>query len=111
MDRGSFATDGMHDTEVALTNDRGERFDQRIQLFNWGADQLIAAQAGAKIVALPAKEAKAAQSNRSVYGLGNGRRELRDYLLTNGTTFLLTTTRGPLILAAKRLEWDLDGCG
>lgn len=42
------STDHTHDTDVALAYDRGERFDQRVALFNWWAEQLTAAQDGAK---------------------------------------------------------------
>jgi integrase len=49
------ATDHAHDSEVALAYDRGERFSQRVALFNWWGEQLIAAQTGAKIVALSGK--------------------------------------------------------
>jgi integrase len=42
--------DRSHDSEVALAYDRAERFDQRIALFNWWAQQLAAAEG---IVARP----------------------------------------------------------
>lgn len=35
--------------------DRGERFTQRVELFNWWGEQLAAAQRGAKIIPLPGK--------------------------------------------------------
>lgn len=54
------ATDHAHDTEVALAYDRGERFVQRIQLFNWWGEQLVAAQASAKVIALPGRTKAAA---------------------------------------------------
>jgi len=38
------ASDRSHDCEVALAYDRGERFDQRIALFNWWAQQLSIAE-------------------------------------------------------------------
>jgi integrase len=38
------ASDRSHDCEVALAYDRGERFDQRIALFKWWAQQLSAAE-------------------------------------------------------------------
>lgn len=53
------ATDHAHDTEVALAYDRGERFAQRVALFDWWGKQLVGAQAGAKIVALPGKSSAA----------------------------------------------------
>lgn len=40
------ATDHTHDTEVALAYDRAERFEQRVALFMWWGEQLVAAQAG-----------------------------------------------------------------
>lgn len=39
------ACDREHDSEVALAYDRGERFDQRVELFNWWGRQLSAAEA------------------------------------------------------------------
>lgn len=47
------ALDHAHDNEVVRAYDRGERFAQRIELFNWWGQQLTAAQAGAKIVPFP----------------------------------------------------------
>jgi integrase len=38
------ASDRSHDSEVAMAYDRGERFDQRIALLNWWAQQLSAAE-------------------------------------------------------------------
>ena len=49
------ALDHAHDNEVARAYDRGERFTQRVQLFNWWGDQLTAAQRGAKIVTMTIK--------------------------------------------------------
>ena len=46
------ALDHAHDNEVARAYDRGERFIQRVELFNWWGEQLTAAQHGAKIIAL-----------------------------------------------------------
>ena len=46
------ALDHAHDNEVARAYDRGERFTQRVELFNWWGEQLTAAQHGAKIIAL-----------------------------------------------------------
>jgi integrase len=43
------ASDRAHDTEVARAYDRGERFLERINLFNWWGDQLAAAEHGAKV--------------------------------------------------------------
>ncbi len=48
------ALDHAHDNEVARAYDRGERFTQRVQLFNWWDEQLAAAQCGAKIIPLVA---------------------------------------------------------
>src|SRR5471030_358991 len=44
------ALDHAHDNEVARAYDRGERFVQRVELFNWWGAQLSSAQHGAKIV-------------------------------------------------------------
>lgn len=44
------ALDHAHDDEVARAYDRGERFSQRIELFNWWGNQLAKAQAGGKIL-------------------------------------------------------------
>lgn len=49
------ALDHAHDNEVARAYDRGERFTQRVQLFNWWGEQLAAAQRGAKIIPLSSK--------------------------------------------------------
>ena len=49
-----------HDNEVARAYDRGERFTQRVQLFNWWGQQLAAAQRGAKIIPLPGNAEMAA---------------------------------------------------
>ena len=46
------ALDHAHDNEVARAYDRGERFAQRVQLFNWWGEKLAAAQRGAKIIPL-----------------------------------------------------------
>lgn len=43
------ALDHAHDNEVARAYDRGERFSQRIELFNWWGEQLVAAQRGATV--------------------------------------------------------------
>ena len=42
------ALDHTHDNEVARAYDRGERFTQRVELFNWWGEQLTAAQRGQK---------------------------------------------------------------
>lgn len=47
------ALDHAHDNDVARAYDRGERFAQRVELFNWWGAQLAAAQRGAKIIAMP----------------------------------------------------------
>ena len=49
------ALDHAHDNEVARAYDRGERFTQRVELFNWWGEHLAAAQRGAKIIPLPGK--------------------------------------------------------
>ena len=49
------ALDHAHDNEVARAYDRGERFTQRVELFNWWGEQLTAAQHGAKIITLPSE--------------------------------------------------------
>lgn len=49
------ALDHAHDNDVARAYDRGERFTQRVKLFNWWGEQLAAAQRGAKIIPLPGK--------------------------------------------------------
>ncbi len=51
------ALDHAHDNEVARAYDRGERFDERIKLFNWWGEQLSAAQRGATIIPLKTKTA------------------------------------------------------
>lgn len=51
-DVGELALDHAHDNEVARAYDRGERFDERIKLFNWWGKQLSAAQHGATIIPL-----------------------------------------------------------
>lgn len=43
------ALDHAHDNEVARAYDRGERFEERIKLFQWWGKQLAAAQRGAAI--------------------------------------------------------------
>lgn len=54
------ALDHAHDNDTAMRYDRGERFDQRVQLYDWWGEQLAAAQRGAKIIPLPGKAAAAA---------------------------------------------------
>ena len=54
------ALDHVHDNETAGRYDRGERFTQRVELFNWWGQQLAAAQRGAKIIPLPGKKEIAA---------------------------------------------------
>ncbi|MRV74066.1 tyrosine-type recombinase/integrase [Duganella sp. FT92W] len=48
------ALDHVHDNEVARAYDRGERFSQRIALYDWWGQQLSAAQSGARIIPLRA---------------------------------------------------------
>ena len=54
------ALDHAHDNEVARVYDRGERFTQRVELFNWWGKQLAAAEHGAKIIPLTVKKAVSA---------------------------------------------------
>ena len=54
------ALDHAHDNDVARAYDRGERFTQRVELFNWWGEQLAAAQRGAKVIPLPVKAERAA---------------------------------------------------
>jgi integrase len=49
------ALDHAHDNEVARAYDRGERFTERIKLFQWWGSQLTAAQRGATIIPLETK--------------------------------------------------------
>ena len=49
------ALDHAYDNEVARAYDRGERFTERVKLFNWWGEQLAAAQQGAKIIRLPSQ--------------------------------------------------------
>lgn len=51
-DAVELALDHAHDNEVARAYDRGERFTQRVELFNWWGKQLAAAQRGAQIIPL-----------------------------------------------------------
>jgi integrase len=48
------ALDHAHDNQVARAYDRGERFTQRVELFNWWGEQLAVAQRGAKVIPLKA---------------------------------------------------------
>ena len=50
------ALDHAHDNEVARAYDRGERFEQRIELYQWWDFQLSNAQKGAKIIPMTGKE-------------------------------------------------------
>lgn len=59
-DAVELALDHAHDNEVARAYDRGERFVQRIELFNWWGKQLAAAQRGAKMVPQQGKMENAA---------------------------------------------------
>lgn len=54
------ALDHAHDNEVARAYDRGERFTQRVELYNWWGDQLAAAERGAKVIPLPEKNRRVA---------------------------------------------------
>ena len=51
------ALDHAHDNDVARAYDRGERFDDRIKLFQWWGAQLAAAQRGAIVIPLKTKRA------------------------------------------------------
>lgn len=51
------ALDHAHDNEVARAYDRGERFDERVKLFQWWGKQLAAAQRGATVIPLKNKAA------------------------------------------------------
>lgn len=51
------ALDHAHDNEVARAYDRGERFDERVKLFQWWGEQLAIAQRGATIIPLKSKAA------------------------------------------------------
>ena len=46
------ALDHAHDNDVARAYDRGERFDQRVELYEWWGSELTAAQRGAKVIPL-----------------------------------------------------------
>jgi integrase len=49
------ALDHAHDNEVARAYDRGERFDDRVKLFQWWGKQLSGAQRGATVIPLKIK--------------------------------------------------------
>lgn len=51
------ALDHAHDNDVARAYDRGERFGDRIKLFQWWGKQLAAAQRGATVIPLKTKAA------------------------------------------------------
>ena len=51
------ALDHAHDNEVARAYDRGERFDERVKLFQWWGERLTAAQRGATVIPLKTKAA------------------------------------------------------
>jgi len=50
------ALDHAHANEVAPAEARGERFTQRVELFNWWGEHLAVAQRGAKIIPLLSSE-------------------------------------------------------
>lgn len=56
-DAVELALDHVHDNEVARAYDRGERFDERVKLFQWWGKQLAAAQRGAAVIPLKTKAA------------------------------------------------------
>jgi integrase len=49
------ALDHAHDNDVARAYDRGERFAQRVELYNWWGEQLAQAQYGHAIITKPWK--------------------------------------------------------
>lgn len=51
------ALDHAHDNEVARAYDRGERFSERVRLFNWWGERLARAQEGANVVPLKGRAA------------------------------------------------------
>jgi integrase len=51
------ALDHAHDNEVARAYDRGERFGERVKLYQWWGKNLAAAQRGATIIPLKTKAA------------------------------------------------------
>jgi len=51
------ALDHAHDNEVARAYDRGERFEERVKLFQWWGTQLAAAQRGGQVIPLKTKAA------------------------------------------------------
>ena len=51
------ALDHAHDNEVARAYDRGERFEERVKLFQWWGKELAAAQRGATVIPLKTKVA------------------------------------------------------
>jgi integrase len=51
------ALDHAHDNDVARAYDRGERFTQRVELYQWWGRELAAAQRGAKVIHLREKAA------------------------------------------------------
>lgn len=56
-DAVELALDHAHDNEVARAYDRGERFDDRVKLFQWWGKQLASAQRGATVIPLKSKAA------------------------------------------------------
>ena len=59
-DAVELALDHAHDNEVARAYDRGERFEQRVELLDWWGKQLAAAQRDAKMVPLQSSKTIAA---------------------------------------------------
>lgn len=51
------ALDHAHDNETAMAYDRGERYKERVKLFNWWGKQLAAAHRGAAIIQIKNKAA------------------------------------------------------
>lgn len=51
------ALDHAHDNEVARAYDRGERFNERVKVFQWWGKELAAAQRGATVIPLKSKAA------------------------------------------------------
>jgi integrase len=54
------ALDHAHDNDVARAYDRGERFIQRVELFDWWGTQLYLSEQGAEIIPLKGKNKIAA---------------------------------------------------
>ncbi len=51
-DAVEISLDHAHDNDVALSYDRGKRFDQRVELMRWWGRQLAAAERGGEVIPL-----------------------------------------------------------